>query len=198
MEMAGAGGSRRDEHFPGTWRGRVAIAVLLLGFAAAVVPGLAAGDGFLRPPGDRLFPWLGPPYSGTTDGECFWVLGEGVSEDADGVPRARIPTFTLYGPVWPSAAGLVRHNAGWAAAAAAIALTPLLFLWWRRAGTSFGRVSGIACGAAASAAVLGLVLIPGEPELRCVQGVWWTVPAGGALMCAAFLVAPAPVRRLED
>jgi hypothetical protein len=188
-------------------RGRWAIVLLLIGLLAAVVPALVAGSR------SRTVVYLFRTGNGstppraivmTTDSptpEIYRVTGDDLSVDTnDGVVRIRgsanLALTTTGMPPWTSVVDLVQHDAGWAAAAASIALAPLLFLWWRRAATAFVRVAGIACCAAAGVSVCALVLFRADGAPPVDGDTWWTVPLGAALMTAAFLVAPAP--RVRD
>jgi hypothetical protein len=92
---------------------------------------------------------------------------------------------------------LVRADASWTVAIATLAVAPALFLWWRRSPARFLRGAGVACCVAASAAVCTLALTRPYGEIGPLSWIWCTVPLGGALMAAAFLVAPAPQVRDE-
>jgi hypothetical protein len=184
-------------------RARWAVALLIIGLLGAVVPALAAGSGFLpiehiyRVEGSRLIPLSSPGSAGPAPMECRIsgdVLATGVNA-AGLTVRGSGEAKIMYIAPWTSAVYLVQHDAGWAAAAAAIALAPLLFLWWRRAAVSFVRVAGLACCVAAGASVCAIVLLGQDEGSHVVGGTWWTVPVGAAVMAAAFLVAPTPRRR---
>jgi MFS superfamily sulfate permease-like transporter len=166
-------------------RGRWAVALLLVGFVGAFVPGLVAGERFVcsDPKWDH-FNYFIEDMSDATD-----PLVGGTSHPAFG-------NLVLVPSPPKSLLDLVQTDPSWAVAAATLLIAALLFLWWRRTSTSFVRVAGIACGMAASAAVCALVLTRPDREFLSLGWIWGTVPAGGALMAAAFLVAPAP--RVRD
>jgi len=214
VETTGDSEPRRDTGVARpTRRTLCAHLLLLVGLAVAVAPGLTAGQDFAPRSPRRVFSSFASirvqvaatPVGAGTAKPVVWfhtVRAPDSSAPAAGsVGPAAAQPFSLtyfWQPLSPTAVDLVQSDAGWAAAAVSIALAPFLFLWWRRAGTSFGRIAGIACGAVASAAVCSLVLVPREGTAAVVGGVWWTVPLGGALMCAAFLVAPAPSPMRDD
>jgi hypothetical protein len=85
--------------------------------------------------------------------------------------------------------GVLRGNAARRAAA-----VPLV----ASAAIAFGRVTGVACCVAASSAVcaFALTVAPGPLDVAMDSWGWIALPAGGLLMAAAFLVAPAP--RVRD
>jgi hypothetical protein len=185
---------------------RWAVALLLLGLLGAAIPPLVAGSGsrtvvYLFTTGNR--PTAASPVVLTTDlqpSEVLRVTGDDVFVDTKGgvlnVRGGAQFTITTSGvPRWTSVVDLVQHDAGWAAAAVSIALAPFLFLWWRRSATTFVRVAGIACCAAAGLSVCALVLFGPDGAPPADARTWWTVPVGAALMAAAFLVAPPPSRR---
>jgi hypothetical protein len=200
-------------HPAGRTRTRAAVALLVVGMLVASVPGLAVGDEFLS--GGSLGAWVrlddpgqGPRPAGT----ATWSIqpaprwrGFRVSpappEDGSFVRFNAVRSAFWSVPTVPpplSMTNLVRHEAGWTAAALALVVTPLLFAWWRRRGASFGRGVGIACSLAGGAAVGALVLEAHARYGDAQGGVWWTVPLGALLMGAAFVVAPAPGRALDD
>ena len=170
-------------------RARCAVALLLVGLVVAFVPGLAAGDLFLPSPFpefDVIIRSIGTDRSVGTNHYGF-----------GGVTTARV---LVGAPVttWPptSLIGWVRADGSWAASAVSLLVAPLLFLWWRRSAIGFGRVAGIVCCLAASSVVCLMVLTNPVREIAPPGWIWRTVPLGGALMAAAFLVAPAP--RVRD
>jgi hypothetical protein len=191
-------------------RARLAVVLLLLGLLVASVPGLAVGDEFLS--AGSFGAWVridegpqgpGPPGPAPQKSPAWrWVraspapphVGSFVRFNADRRAFWSVPTV----PPPLSMTNLVRHEAAWTAAALALVVTPLLFAWWRRRGASFGRGVGIACSLAGGAAVGALVLEAHSRYADAQGGVWWTVPLGGALMGAAFLVAPPPTRAGDD
>ena len=185
------------------WRVGLAVALLLVGLLGAVIPALAAGTAFL--PDERVYQVDGSKAipmsfakSAPTPVECRFT-GEtySVGPTPGGMTingRGRV-TLSIIAP-WTSADWLVLHDARWTSVAAAFAIAPLLFLWWRRAAWSFGRVAGIACCAAGGVSVCAIVLLGRDEGSRVVGGTWWTVPLGAAVMLAAFVVAPAP--RVRD
>jgi len=188
-------------------RTRVAVVLLLLGLAVAVMPGLAAGDAF-RPSawicvGSWRLPF--PPTAAPSSGAAptkYSIEGEEVTiELIGGATNIRAKgSIRIVGTPFgrSSLIDLVLHEAGWTAAAVALLALAPLFVWWRRAALTFGRVAGIASSVAAAASVCLLVLVPRANPPEFVGGVWWTVPLGAVLMGAAFVVAPAPVPRRDD
>src|SRR5262245_42345583 len=121
------------------WRRRLAVALLLLGFLGAVVPALAIGTGFLpdervyQVDGSKLIP-MSFAKAGPAPVECR-VTGEAhavASTPAGLTVSGRGQVTLLFIAPWTSADWLVQHDARWTAVAAAIAIAPLLFLWWRR------------------------------------------------------------------
>src|SRR5262245_17053887 len=145
---------------------RWAIALLLLGLLGAVVPALVSGPRFLSSAAVYLLddgrtvviPALTARAAAGRPAPMFFkVTGDRVSANVDGgvltFTGGSTLTFTSGPSAWTSAADLVTHEPGWTAAAAAIALTPFLFLWWRRSAAGVARATGIACCVAASAAV---------------------------------------------
>lgn len=169
-----------DSTRAGAARMRWAVALLVLGLVVAIVPSVVSGVRFVR----AVIVWSIPATSGQWRGRWRDVCDE--------------HGFHPFGPFpeGTSAIDLIRSDTAWAVVAAALALVPLLFGWWRRADVGFARTAGITCAVAASASVVALVAsIPDQSHLPV--GVWWTVPLGGALMAAAFVVAPAPRRRDE-
>src|SRR5262245_56103358 len=163
---------------------RWAVVLLLLGFLGAVVLALVAGRGsgavvYLFATVDGSTP--PPPVVMPTDSptaQTWRVTGDHLSVDtSDGVLKISGVTITAKSNglrSWTSIFDLVQHDAGWAAAAVAIALAPFLFLWWRRAATSFGRVAGIACCAAAGVSVCLLVLFRPDGAPPVDAATWWT------------------------
>jgi len=189
---------------------RWAVALLLVGLLGAVVPALVAGPRFLS--SASVYPladgrviviagFAGRGGPGPWVPIHYQVTGDRVSAEVEGgvlTIRARgTITVTSSPSAWTSAADLVTHEPGWTAAAVAIALTPLLFVWWRRSGAGVPRATGIACCVAASAAVCAFVLTRPANDVVSPGWVWCTVPAGAALMVAAFAVAPPPRMRDE-
>lgn len=157
-------------------RVRMAVALLVVGLFVAFVPALAAGEDFL--PVVQIPVW-------DDEGRSQWVQ----------VATRHHMGRTWYLSPWTSATTMVRSDAAWAAIAISLVLVPALFAWWRGAGFRVARTAGLVCAVAASASVVALVM---SMQLSHVlAGVWWTVPAGGALMAVAFVVAPAPRRRDE-
>jgi hypothetical protein len=155
-----------------------AITLLVLGLVVAFVPGLAAENGFLR----AIHLWSGDS-SETRD---WWMYVPG---------RFHMPVLSVDRVLGTSALDLIRSEVEWAIVAASLGLVPVLFGWWRRAGVGFARTGGVGVSVAAAASVIALVgSMRGLSDLPA--GVWWTVPLGGALMAAAFLVAPTP--RVRD
>ena len=155
-------------------RMRVAVAVLVIGLVVAFVPGLIAGEEFLR----AVRVWF-------ADGHDEWLGSVYLFTHERRMPRCP----------GTSAEYLVRVDGGWAAVAISLALAPFLFGWWRLAGAGFLRIAGTGCAVAAGASAFAFVAsMRGVSNLP--DGVWWTVPLGGALMAAAFLVAPPP--RVRD
>ena len=181
---------------------RWAVAVLLLGLVVALVPGLAAGEGFVRAVDFRIHLSLPQPGEFVSDG---WVEVAGPNEAGgsfsfETTPYSSTkppPNVTLVQICGTRASTLVRDELSWTAAAAALAIAPLLFAWWRFGNPSFGRTAGVACAVVASLTVCVLVSRMADTSWTFPAGVWWTVPAGGALMAAAFVVAPTPRRRDE-
>jgi hypothetical protein len=172
-------------------RGRWAVTLLLLGLVVAFVPGLAAGDRSV------------PTSSGTWDVAVFGVASgthsfAPVGSNHFGLRSAAERTTTIVDDSYPlaSLSELVRGSVAWAVSAATLLLAPLLFLWWRRSATGFGRAAGVASCFAAAGAVCALVLTRPDCEFVSPAAIWCFVPLGGALMAAAFLVAPPP--RVRD
>jgi hypothetical protein len=147
---------------------RWAVALLLLGFVVAFVPGLAAGDWFLSPDKVKLE-----------------LLGAGKYPNVGAY-------WTYRGVIVPSLIELVRYETGWAVAIGTLLGAPPLFVWWRRSAAAFVRATGALCCAAASLAVCLLALTHPLMEGLTRSWIWCAVPLGGALMAAAFLVAPPP------
>ena len=178
---------------PARRRARCAVAVLLIGLVVAFVPGLAAEQHFVR--AVETFACLQPGPGSPT---YRWV--ELDAPDEQGGRASTAPVYTWNGiqpvqlvPIWgTSALELVRRELGWAAAAATLAIIPLLFACWRFGNASFGRSAGVACAAVACISVCVLVGRMTDSSRLLPGGFWWTVPVGGALMAAAFLVAPPP------
>jgi hypothetical protein len=158
---------------------RWAVALLLLGFLVAFVPGLAAGDDFVVVTSEWNVIEKGSRHDDHVSAPIvlhFYVRTDGTV--------LRVPP-TSY-------CDLVGDDLSWATSAATLLVAPLLFLWWRRSALRFGRGAGIACCVVASAAISALVLTRADLEYMSLAWTWGTVPLGGALMVAAFLVAPAP------
>ena len=187
-------------------RARLGVVLLLLGLAVAAVPGLAAGNAFLPRLWFRVgsvttpLPLVQVKSTGATAAPVLTSSGNVIVS-----PRLRV-VATEAGAIyvitgWPSAptslADLVLHEPGWTAAAIALLTMVPFYAWWRRCGLSFGRIAGVATCIASAAEVCVLVLVP-APDPPVDWRVWWTVPLGAALMGAAFVVAPAPRRALDD
>ena len=163
-------------------RVRWAVALLLVGLVVAFVPGLAAGDRFVRVRRVTIYATLqGPAESEhwVDEGDALWAW-----------------EFDNAWPEGTSACDLVRTDLGWAFVAGALAGAPALFLWWRRASLALARATGIACAIAAAVSATALATSLLHPW-KLPPGIWWTVPVGAAVMAAAFLVAPAPQVRDE-
>lgn len=177
------GAVARDAGRAGRVRMRVAVAVMVVGAVVAFAPGLAAGDRFVS-----VMPiWFNPSRWDDRKDGLVWTEISGRFDFS--WPHRFEP---LRGT---SAVDLARLDSSWTIVAATLALVPALFVWWRRANFAFARAAGVACAVVASAAVVVLVKsMPGLSKLP--GGAWWTVPVGGALMAAAFVVAPAP--RVRD
>lgn len=169
-----------DKEAPNSrWRTRCAIALLVVGLVVAFMPALAAGKRSVR---------LVEAYSSVDSlpTRTCWI--ELPAPGSLSCP----PGIDICGT---SAMALVRSDFAWAAVAISLAVVPLLFGWSRLAGVGFGRFAGLACAVVASTSALTLVAsMRGPSDLP--DGVWWTVPMGGVLMAAAFLVAPPP--RVRD
>jgi hypothetical protein len=164
-----------------TRRAQWAVALLLLGSAVAFVPGLAAGDAFMRTQWTTANGSL-PPFT-----TAKWTTTTPVT--FGGRPfRIRSLSFVID----DSLTALVRNDPSWAASIATLVFAPFLFLWWRRSAIGFGRVAGVAACVAAATAVCGIVQLSAGREIAEPKWVWATVAIGGALMAAAFLVAPTP------
>jgi hypothetical protein len=157
-------------------RMRWAVALLVVGVVVAFAPGLAADMAFLR----VVHIWH-------VDGRGEWIELVGLTR----FDRTRVDGSEL----GTSALDLVRTEVAWAAIAASLGVVSLLFGWWRRDGFPFARWAGVGCSMAAAVSVIALVAsMRGLSDVP--SGNWWTVPLGGALMAAAFVVAPAP--RVRD
>jgi hypothetical protein len=169
-----------------------AVALVLLGFLVAFVPGLLSGDEFV-PRRPTSTDWYSRPLSNTS----FAATPAETSHAGSGVARTfviRSLTIVIDPPT--SLVGLATTDLSWAVAAATLLVAPLLFLWWRRSATGFGRAAGVASCFAAAGAVCALVLTRPDCEVVSPAAIWCMVPLGGALMGAAFLLAPAP--RVRD
>jgi hypothetical protein len=170
-------------------RNRWAVALLLIGLGVAFVPALAGGRAFVHAiPGIFFI----RPY-GEMHRVSEWI------EIADSATESDFAKCGNELSPWlgTSATALVQSDLGWAAAAASLAIAPLLFAWWRFGGPSFSRLAGVVCAVVASVSVCVLVGRMTDTSRLFPDGTWWTVPAGGALMAASFVVAPAPRRRDE-
>src|SRR5262245_43085643 len=176
----------------GRRRVRWAVALLVLGLVVALVPGLGSGDHFLPSvftdvQWDSAVPSVG--------GATFTLAG--LNHFGFRIESSASLAFDTF-PADPSTsfAGLVTTDLAWSVAAATLLVAPLLFVWWRRSAAGFVRIAGIAACVAATGAVCALVLTRRDREYLDLYSAWITVPAGAALMAAAFLVAPAP--RVRD
>ena len=163
-----------------------AIALLLLGVFVAFLPAIVAGDEFLRPEVDPAWVASWMQHASITE-----VRGSGGMR---AVVETNVPIFLPSGPT--SLVGLATTDVSWAVVVVSLLVAPGLFVAWRRSAITFGRVAGVACCVAATTAVCAIV--QGQRDESLLFGArWCTVPIGGALMAAAFLVAPPPRRRDE-
>ena len=191
-------------------RARLGVVLLVIGLLVAAVPGLVAGNAFfprawLRAGSFEIPLPLAGWSPGSTRPQMIDVSGDEIQVSSNG-SRGR-ETITITGNASISITGapfapsrltdLVLYEPGWTAAAIAVLLGVPLYIWWRRGGLSFGRAAGVAMCVAAAAAVCLLVLVP-ETDGPRGRGIWWTVPLGASLMATAFVVAPAPERRVDD
>lgn len=176
-----------------------AVALLVIGLLVAFVPALVAGDRFLLDPyqasiaaWDQAIPSsANATLTYGTVGTSHYGFG-GTSSEAS----VSADTFVVnFGPP-TSLSDLVSSDIAWAIPAATLLLVPGLFLWWRRSAVTFGRIAGAASAIAASSVVCALVLTRDWNEFVPPGWIWVSVPLGGALMAAAFVVAPAP--RVRD
>src|SRR5262245_2447209 len=158
------------------------VAMLVLGLLVALVPPLAAGDDFIYPQPEMGR--IGAELVRADFGKRRTFRDIHVRDDG---------SYVLMPP--RALAELVQYRGSWAAAAATLLAGPLLFLWWRRSAIGFGRVAGVACCVAASGAVCAVVLTHPAREFASAGWAWCFVPLGGAMMAAAFVAAPAPLRR---
>jgi hypothetical protein len=163
--------------------------VLVLGAVLAFVPALAGGRAFVHAIPGIFF----TRPSGEMRRVSEWIEIADSATETD-FAKCDIELSPLLGT---SATALVQGDLGWAAAAASLAIAPLLFAWWRLGGPSFSRLAGVVCAVVASVSVCVLVGRMTDTSRLFPDGTWWTVPAGGALMAASFLVAPAP-RRCDE
>jgi len=176
-------------------RGRWAVALLLLGLVVALVPGLVAGDEFL---GAEINGDWDVSIRGVANG-TFTFVGPGTNHAGfGGRPTHTVLTTDAFRtPLADSLVDSVRTDLSWAGSLASLIVAPLLFLWWRRSAIRFGRIVGAACCVATSTVVCVTLLTHPMYEFATLGRVWLTVPLGGALMAAAFVVAPAPRVRHE-